>query len=805
MSKYLHVVGPTDLDSTLHVIGTTGLVGDVGMSNKLHVVGTTDLDNTLHVVGATDLDSTLNVDGTSGFVGAVGMSNTLHVVSSTVLDSTLHVDGTTGLVGDVGMSNKLHVVGATDLDNTLHVMGFTDLDSTLNVDGNSGFVGAVGMSNSLHVVGPTDLDSTLHVIGTTGLVGDVGMSNKLHVVGTTDLDNTLHVVGATDLDSTLNVDGTSGFVGAVGMSNTLHVVSSTVLDSTLHVDGTTGLVGDVGMSNKLHVVGTTDLDNTLHVVGATDLDSSLNVDGTSGFVGAVGMSNKLHVVGATDLDNTLHVIGATNLDSFLNVAGASGFNGAVGMSNTLNVLGATTLSNTLHVVDNSTFDKTVTAHDLVVTDTVTFSGSAPFVFNNLTVNGKTQLKDTVSISANVGISNNLYLGNTLQVVGAAAFSNTLNVDGQSTFNANTYFGVTDAGVNIPSVFVGIGTTMPTVSLDLASRTDAISIPVGSTAARPTGVNGLIRYNNQIQRFEGYGNNAWSGLGGVVDVNQDTYISAENTPGANNDQLRFFTSNIERITVQSTGNVGIGQTTDPTSGNAFWVTGQSYFNSGLVRMNNNLTVENVTTTKTLNVTEDSVTTGNATVSGTVLTDNVKSSSILNLTAPTIKFNGNVEVTGTLDTINTETITVEDKVVTLASSGNSNAPQVDGGLNDTSGFVIEGLPSNFAVTQSNNKLYEKSLRWHFGSSNGVQSLADSTNFRDDSYWETLGGSWQISRYSSNMGKDFADGSSFDVTKIAFMFRINKQEQLELVKVREDKNGLKSGNIVSRFGIQMPVLAV
>jgi hypothetical protein len=57
--------------------------------------------------------------------------------------------------------------------------------------------------------------------------------------------------------------------------------------------------------------------------------------------------------------------------------------------------------------------------------------------------------------------------------------------------------------------VGIGSTNPAVSLDVGTKTDAIRVPNGTTAQRPTGVNGQIRYNTSINEMEGYINNSWN--------------------------------------------------------------------------------------------------------------------------------------------------------------------------------------------------------------------------------------------------------------------------------------------------------
>jgi hypothetical protein len=793
--------------------------GSGSVGGSLQVVGAVTLSNTLEVVGKATLDSTLQV------VGATALSNSLEVVGPTTLDSTLHT------VGNAQLDSTLQVIGATALSNSLVVTGPTTLDSTLLT------LGAATLSNTLEVVGSTTLDSTLHTVGATTL------DSTLHTVGATTLDSTLHTVGAAQLDSTLQV------IGAAALSNSLVVVGPTTLDSTLLTLGaatlsnTLEVVGATTLDSTLHTVGAATLDSTLHTVGATQLDSTLQV------IGATALSNSLVVVGPTTLDATLLALGAATLSNTLEVVGATTLDstlqttGAVSLSNTLNVLSTTELQSNLIVDGKSLFNmdaqfkSNVTISNLVVTDSVSFSGTAPSIFNNLTVNGISTFNSNMYVNADVGFSNNftlagtatlkstlnvlsnavfqdnvnidsnLYVVGTTQVLGAVSLSNTLNVAGFSTFYNTVAVGVDSNGINEPNVFLGIGTTTPTVSLDLSQRQDAINLPVGNTVARPTGMDGQIRYNNQIKRFEGYGNSAWSGLGGVISVNQDTYISAENFPGANNEQLRFFTSNIERMIIQANGNVGIGQTTDPSPGlnNNFWVTGRAYFNSDSVQFNSNITVENIAHIKTLAVSDSATVATNLTVGNTLQTDHIMTPSSLNITSPNIILNGNVSILGTLDTINTEVITVLDKQVTLASSGKSNALTFDGGLNDKSGFVVEGLPSNYTQSASNAKYYEKSLRWRFGASNGLQTLSQSTNALDDSYWELMGGSFLLSRWSCNYGADYADGTNYELSKIGFQFRISSNENLELVKVRQNSAGLQTAHVVSRFGISMPNLFV
>ena len=80
---------------------------------------------------------------------------------------------------------------------------------------------------------------------------------------------------------------------------------------------------------------------------------------------------------------------------------------------------------------------------------------------------------------------------------------------------------------------------------------SIRIPVGNTAQRPsTAATGQIRFNSQLNRFEGYNGVAWKNIGGVIDADQDTYIEVDNP--LDNDTIKFFTDGVERVSIDNTG-------------------------------------------------------------------------------------------------------------------------------------------------------------------------------------------------------------------------------------------------------------
>ena len=103
-------------------------------------------------------------------------------------------------------------------------------------------------------------------------------------------------------------------------------------------------------------------------------------------------------------------------------------------------------------------------------------------------------------------------------------------------------------------YIGLFTTTPKYAIDISSD-NALLLPVGDKSTRPSIVTaGLIRYNTETTQFEGYSSGAWQGLGGVIDTDQDTYISAEKN--SDEDKLRFYTAGTERMIIQNTGDISM---------------------------------------------------------------------------------------------------------------------------------------------------------------------------------------------------------------------------------------------------------
>ena len=137
--------------------------------------------------------------------------------------------------------------------------------------------------------------------------------------------------------------------------------------------------------------------------------------------------------------------------------------------------------------------------------------------------------------------------------------------------------------------------------NFASLTSAITLPAGTTAQEPTGVQGMLRFNTTTSQFEGYNGSAWASVGGAAIVNDTSTASnlyplfANATSGT---ALTVYTSNAKYLYTPSTGllqapNVastnGIIINGKTISSNVTIATGQNGFSVGPTTLNSGVTV------------------------------------------------------------------------------------------------------------------------------------------------------------------------------------------------------------------------
>ena len=92
------------------------------------------------------------------------------------------------------------------------------------------------------------------------------------------------------------------------------------------------------------------------------------------------------------------------------------------------------------------------------------------------------------------------------------------------------------------------------TLDMNSRTDGIRVPIGTTAQRPTGAAGVMRYNSDCACFEFHNGTAWSNsISGTLTSGQVAFATGAGTLGGSNNL--FWDSANERLGVGTNAPVG----------------------------------------------------------------------------------------------------------------------------------------------------------------------------------------------------------------------------------------------------------
>lgn len=181
------------------------------------------------------------------------------------------------------------------------------------------------------------------------------------------------------------------------------------------------------------------------------------------------------------------------------------------------------------------------------------------------------------------------LGNTSLTIGESSNSieglSLLNV-GDVNLSSNRITALEDL-----EIYLEAGKLIISSNIVDVNSTGGFIIPSGTTLDRPlsTAKEGMIRYNTTDSQFEGYDGTVWKGIGGVIDIDQDTKIIAESSPGINNDQLQFFTAGFERLRLDADGSFKFGESLNKVV--IQYDTGNTVF-TGTVLVNDQTTLSSV---------------------------------------------------------------------------------------------------------------------------------------------------------------------------------------------------------------------
>ena len=409
----------------------------------------------------------------------------------------------------------------------------TDTDLTINTTG----TGQVNINSNVLVNGD------LHATGTITADGDItiGDSNTDNVVFNADINSNIipDVTNTYDLGSDPTTGGKAWRnVYAYNVNSTNTTIADLTVNNDLTVAGVTNLNGDVqvGDTNSDTVTFTSTVNSD--IIPAANTTYNL---GTTGARWNDGYFNRVQIDNVVIDNNT---ISATNGDDNLTLE-ASG-TGVVSVPTS-----DVQFNQELTVGGNFTVTTgTTNLKDVGITGTITQTGDINQT-GDFTTSGNTEVTGNITGTGDVVLSDITLTGNRIEVTTADTDLDLRpNGTGQIIFEdiavENNVFKSTQLNQDIILQPLGTGSV-------LVDTTQSLIIPVGTTAQRPatgTEVVGMIRYNTDFNYYEGWNGSYWLKLGGVQDLDNNTYITAELTPGANDNIIRFYVDGVLKTTIDA---------------------------------------------------------------------------------------------------------------------------------------------------------------------------------------------------------------------------------------------------------------
>ena len=416
--------------------------------------------------------------------------------------------------------------------------------------------------------------------------------------------------GVTSTAAELNI--LDGVTSTTAELNILDGVTSTTAELNI-LDGATVVVGEI---NALDL-GSTAV-GTAIASKAVILDSNKDYTGVRNFTitGELDAAT-LDISGDADIDGTLEadaitIGGVTLAETIADTVGAmvssnteSGITVAYeDADNTLDFTVGTLNQDTTGTADNFTVSANNSSDETVYpvfVDGATGSQGAE-TDTGLTYNPSTGLLTATGFSGN--------LTGTLQTAAQTNITSlgtlTALTGGTGDFNWDSNTLVVDSSANR----VGILNAAPDVSLDIGSATDAVHVPVGTTAQRPgSPAAGYFRYNSTTSKFEGY-TDEWGSIGGGSGTNMDTNIytgdgsttafTLSNAPDDENNLMIFVDGVFQAHNAYSVSGTTLTLSAAPASGRVITAYHSTTTVGGSNNTINTMTGDNSDTTLTLSV-------------------------------------------------------------------------------------------------------------------------------------------------------------------------------------------------------------
>ncbi|MCF8275337.1 MAG: hypothetical protein K9J17_01280 [Flavobacteriales bacterium] len=449
--------GPTGPQGIAGTIGVDGVTGPTGPQGPPGVNGTQGVNG---VTGPQGPPGSAGPAGPAGPAGAAGLNGAPGVTGAIGPAGPAGATGPQGAAGPIGPTG---VAGANGIDGATGPQGLIG-PTGAGLPGPTGPTGVAGANGIDGATGPQGL------IGPTGagLPGPTGPTGPQGVTGNQGATGPIGLAGPTGPQGPTGNPGVAGATGSIGLTGATGPTGAGIQGPTGPV-GATGPAGAVGPTGA----GLPGPTGPIGPQGPTGNQGATGPAGPQGSTGAVGAQGPIGLTGSTGAIGPSGSVGATGPQ------GAAGPQGVVGPTGPQGLIGP----------NGSTGPAGPTG-----------AQGSP---------GSTGPQGPQGLLGPTGSQGNTGPAGPTGVTGPSG-SIASGTIGQTLRHNGTTWEATSNLYNDPNTNnIGVGTTTATVSFQIAT-TDALGVPAGTSAQRPTGTipTGAMRWNTDLGSMEVYNGFAW---------------------------------------------------------------------------------------------------------------------------------------------------------------------------------------------------------------------------------------------------------------------------------------------------------
>ncbi len=560
---------------------STGVLGGANNSylystgNDFSIGNATSAKSLILFTGGTAASNeSMRIDGSGNVgVGSAAPSEKLDVTGNVKFSGALMPNDLAGAAGTFLTSNGAGTAPTWTTFDTTSIPSFSQkvrslLSSTDPITYTNGLIGITQATTSTNgYLSSTDWNTfnskgsgsvtSVSVVTANGVSGSVANATTTPAITVTLGAITPTSVAATGTVTGSNLSGTNTGNVTLGTANGLSLAGQ-ALSLGLANTSTTGALSSTDwntFNNKLTTVDTTNIGNFSQKVRSL-FSSTAPITYSNGSIGITQATTSTNgFLSSTDW-NTFNNKGSGSVTS-VSVVSANGVSGSVATATTTPAITLTLGAITPSSVAAS---GTITGSNLSGTNTGNVTiGTA----NGLSLSGQALSLGLASTSTTGALSstdwnafNNKWSMGGNSVASEQNFGTTSNFDLPFLTNNTEKMRLTSTGR------LGIGTAVPSYPLQVVAASDPLylgGMQSGSnTDSLLTIVNGVVKRLSP-SALTTSSSNAWALVGNSNIVSGTSFIGT-----TNNKSMRFRTNNVQRMIIDSTGNVGIGTSAfDPT--------------------------------------------------------------------------------------------------------------------------------------------------------------------------------------------------------------------------------------------------